>query len=183
MDFSLQTLEASGVPINIPQLISQDILSSACGVGSGDSGGKICVILFVPHIYDSTAKYRQNYIDTISEVSKSFRSAPFSFLWSEGGNHIELENILNINSAYPTLAVLSLEKKVFALQKLSWSSKNAKAFLNGVISGRYDVLNMLFVYLFICLFVYLFICYHFFFNFIYLLFVPPLLLFFISFFS
>ena len=165
MDFSLQTLEASGVPINIPQLISQDILSSACGVGSGDSGGKICVILFVPHIYDSTAKYRQNYIDTISEVSKSFRSAPFSFLWSEGGNHIELENILNINSAYPTLAVLSLEKKVFALQKLSWSSKNAKAFLNGVISGRYDVF-------------YLFICYHFFFNFIYLLFVPPLLLFF-----
>ena len=61
---------------------------------------------------------------------------PFSFLWSEGGSQEELEKTLNINNNYPTLAVLSLEKKVYAVQKVSWSSKNAKSFLNGVVSGR-----------------------------------------------
>lgn len=138
VDFALQTLEASGIPINIPELTSQADLNNACGVasGSGDSGGKICVILFVPHIYDSSAKFRQSYIDTIADVSKSFRGTPFSFLWSEGGSQEELEKTLNINNNYPTLAVLSLEKKVYAVQKVSWSSKNAKSFLNGVVSGR-----------------------------------------------
>ena len=138
VDHALQLLEASGIPIKIPQLTSQKALDSSCGPSSGGSGGesKICVIVFVPHIYDSDVKSRNQYIDTIADVAKSFRGTPISFFWSEGGAQETLESSLQINNAYPTLAVLSVEKKVFAVQKVSWSAKNAKAFLNGVISGR-----------------------------------------------
>ena len=71
--------------MNIPQLTSQKVLDSSCGLGSGDIGGKICVILFLPHIYDSTSKDRQMYIDMIANLATQFRNTPFSFLWSEGG--------------------------------------------------------------------------------------------------
>lgn len=130
VDHAFQTLEAAGVPMNIPQLTSQKALDDACGVG------KICAIIFLPHIYDSSAKTREAYIGTIAEAAKSVRGTPFSFFWSEGGAQESLEGSLNINSAYPTLSVLSLDKKVFAVQKVSWSAKNVKAFLNGIISGR-----------------------------------------------
>ena len=131
VDHAFQTLEAAGVPLNIPQLTSQKALDSACGVG------KICAIIFLPHIYDSSAKIREAYISTIAEAAKSVRGTPFSFFWSEGGAQESLEGSLNINNAYPTLSVLSIEKKVFAVQKVSWSAKNVKAFLNGIISGRH----------------------------------------------
>jgi protein disulfide-isomerase A6 len=130
VDHAFQTLEAAGVPLNIPQLTSQKELDSACAVG------KICAIIFLPHIYDSSATTRQAYISTIAEAAKAVRGTPFSFFWSEGGAQEALESSLNINNAYPTLSVLSLEKRVFAVQKVSWSAKNVKAFLNGIISGR-----------------------------------------------
>ena len=140
VDHALQLLEAAGVPIVIPQLTSQKSLENTCGDGSGNNEGsdnKICVLLFLPHIYDSSAKYRQNYLDTASNLAKKFRGTPFTFLWVEGGAQENLENKLNINNIYPSLAVISMDKKVYAVQKLSWSEKNSNAFLNGVIAGRY----------------------------------------------
>lgn len=71
------------VPPNVPQLISQKVLNEQCGE-NGDGGGKICVIMFVPHIYDSNSKQRQIYIDNLVKIAANFRGT-FSFLWSEGG--------------------------------------------------------------------------------------------------
>ena len=131
VDHALQTLEATGAPMKINELTSQSILNDACVVG------KICAVAFLPHIYDSSAKTRNAYIATISDVAKSFRGSPLTFFWVEGGAQENLENGLQINNAYPTMAVFSLDRKVFAVQKVSWSGKNVGAFLNGVISGRY----------------------------------------------
>ena len=123
----------AGVPPNTPQVVSQTVFDDSCT--SSDSA-KICVVMFVPHIYDSSAKDRQNYINTLGEVAKSFRGSAFSFAWSEGGAQEELEKVLEINYAYPTVAVLSTGKKVFKVHKGSWSLKNVKSFLQGVLSGR-----------------------------------------------
>jgi hypothetical protein len=61
---------------------------------------------------------------------------PFSFIWTEGTAQQSLENVLSINGNYPNIAVVSMEKNVFAVPKMSWSKKNIQAFLNGVLSGR-----------------------------------------------
>ena len=131
VEHALQTLDAAGVPLNIVQLVSKTAFEETCA----DDPTKICVILFVPHIFDSSAKARQAYIDTLGEVAKGLRGAPFAFVWSEGGAQEELEKALDINYAYPTVAVLSASKKVFAVQRVSWSLKNIKSFLNGITTG------------------------------------------------
>ena len=128
---AMRSLDAAGVPPNIPQLTHQSVFDESCT----DDATKICVVLFVPHIYDSSAKARDAYVATLGEVAKGLRGAPFSFVWSEGGAQPDLENALAINYAYPTVAVLSASKKVYAVQRVSWSLKNIKSFLNGIISG------------------------------------------------
>jgi protein disulfide-isomerase A6 len=131
VDYSLNLLEQSGVPPNTPQIVSQQTFKENCG-----NSGRICVIMFVPHILDSLAAGRNGYLDTLASLAKEFRGKPLSFVWSEGGAQPDLENALGVTTGYPALSVISSEKKIGATQKLSWSLKNCKSFLNGVLSGR-----------------------------------------------
>ena len=158
VDHALQTLEAAGVPIHIPELNSQTLFDTLCGAG------KICAVAFLPHIYDSSAKDRNAYIGNIADAAKTLRGTPMSFFWSEAGSQLQLESILGINNAYPTLAVISVEKKAFVVQKVSWNPKNIKNFLSGVIAGRYVhilvhciVIILHYMYFFF-FFIYLLIC-------------------------
>eukprot|EP01041_Mallomonas_annulata_P006878 gene6878-13946_t len=130
VEYALRTLDEAGVPPNIPQLTSKIIFNDNCG-----QSGKICAIMFVPHILDSGAKGRNTLLETMGEVAKSFRGKPMSFVWSEAGSQSDLENALGLTFGFPTLAVMSAEKKVFAVHRLSWSKKNVQSFLNGVLSG------------------------------------------------
>ena len=129
VEHALRTLDEAGVPPSTPQLTSSAVLESSCG-----ASGKICVIMFVPHILDSGAKGRNGYLDTLTDLAKTFRGQPYSFVWSEGGTQSDIENQIGVNF-YPTVAVVSTEKKLFAVMRISWNLKNIKAFLNGVLSG------------------------------------------------
>jgi protein disulfide-isomerase A6 len=131
VSYALNLLEQSGVPPNTPQVITQSVFDESCS-----NNGRICVVMFVPHILDSLASGRNGYLDTLAALAKEFRGKPLSFVWIEGGAQPELENALGVTSSYPTLSILSTEKKIGATQKLSWSLKNCKSFLNAVLSGR-----------------------------------------------
>jgi len=137
VEYALRTLDEAGVPVTINQLTSSEIFSDACS-----QKGKICAILFVPHILDSGAKTRNSYLDTLAELAKSFRGKPFTFIWAEAGAHSQLEEAIGLGINYPSLAVLSTDKKVFAVHRLSWSKKNLNLFLNGVLSGSERTLKM-----------------------------------------
>lgn len=130
VEYALQTLDAAGVPISIPQITTQKIFQESCV-----NGAKICVVVTLPHILDSGAKGRNALIDTVSELAKGFRGKPIAFVWSEGGAQPSLENSLDVNYAYPSLSIISIEKKVYATMRSSWSVKNAVTFLNGILSG------------------------------------------------
>lgn len=45
----------------------------------------VSLIVFLPHIYDSSAEERKSYIKVIEDVANKNRGKPFSFLWSVGG--------------------------------------------------------------------------------------------------
>ncbi len=131
VEHALQTLDAAGVTQPAVQLVDTDSFTAACG-----QHGKVCVLLFVPHLLDSSAAARNGYLATLADIAKGFRGKPLHFAWVEGTTQENLEKALNINFVYPTLALLSAERKVYAVQRMSWSAKNAKAFINGVLSGR-----------------------------------------------
>ena len=130
VDYALQLLEESGVPPSVPQITSKSIFEERC---SGD-GGKICAIMIMPHIMDSSAKERNRYLDTLTSVAKEFRST-MSFSWTEVGAQGELDEALGVSFS-PALVVMSLEKKEGSVMKLSWSEANAKSYLNGALAGR-----------------------------------------------
>ena len=131
VEYALRTLDEAGVPPNIPQLTSKRVFDDSCG-----QSGRICAIMFVPHILDSGAKTREQYLKLFAEVAKSQRGKPIQFLWSEAGAQDGLEQALDVNLNYPGVSVFSAEKKVFSTLKLSWSKKNVQSFLTGVLIGR-----------------------------------------------
>lgn len=131
VSFALESLERSGAPVPINQITNPEDFSSSCE----GNGAKLCAILFLPHILDTGAKGRNDYLDLFQDLAKTFRKMPIAFLWSEATAQPQLENALSINGNFPTVAVVSLEKNVYAVPKISWSKKNLQTFLNGVLTG------------------------------------------------
>lgn len=133
VDFALSTLEeaenASPRPVSITQLVDQEGFESTCGKS------KLCAVLFLPHILDTGAEGRHEYLRTFTEIAQEVAKLPFAFVWVEANAQPDLENTLSINGNFPTLAVLSVDKKVYAVPKISWTRKNMSAFLSGVLSG------------------------------------------------
>jgi len=131
VEFAINLVDKAGIPPSVTQITSQSVFDDQCS-----QHGKICVLLFVPHILDTGASGRNEYLEVFTEAAAEMRGKPFAFVWSEGGAQPKLESAINMASLYPQLAVYSGEKNVYAIQMMSWSKKNIVAFLNGVLSGR-----------------------------------------------
>ena len=128
VEYALRTLDEAGVPPHIPQVVNDKIFTESCG-----QIGHICVMLFLPHIIDSGAQSRLNYLQLFMDTAKFFRGRPLIFLWTEAGAHSELESALNLGLNYHSISAMSVEKKVFAVLRLSWSKENINDFLAGVL--------------------------------------------------
>jgi protein disulfide-isomerase A6 len=137
VQYALNILDTAGVPPPMPQLVSKSVYQDSCEVN-----GRICVFMFVPHILDTGADGRNKYLATFADITKEFRGKPFNFVWAEGGAHEELESVLDVNSVYPTISVLSNDKGVYSTLKLSWNLKNIKSFLNGVLAGSEKITKL-----------------------------------------
>jgi protein disulfide-isomerase A6 len=129
VDYMNQVLEETGVAPTIQQIVSDDQFKESCETT------KLCVIVFVPHILDTGASGRHSLLELLGTLALKFRSKPFTFIWSESSAQPSLEDALKINAVYPSIAVMSYEKKMFAVNRISWSKKNIESFLNGVLSG------------------------------------------------
>lgn len=132
VQYALDSLEKANVPLVIKQITSKSDYEDV-------TQSKLSAVLFLPHILDSGASGRNAYLGQFEEVAKGFRKMPFSFSWTEANSQPGLEDALSINGNFPTLAVISAEKKIFATNKLSWSVGNLKDFMNGVLSGSQKV--------------------------------------------
>ena len=129
VEYALKTLDDAGVPLHTPQILGEKNFETDC------AAHKVCVVMFVPHILDTGAKGRNDLIAMFQGIAKSMRGTPMSFVWSEAGAQEALESGLEVNMNYPSISILSAEKKVYATQRSSWGKKNSLAFLNGIISG------------------------------------------------
>lgn len=50
------------------------------------SGAKICALLFVPNIYESSKTERWRYINNLLEVAKKNRKQPIVYFWLAAGD-------------------------------------------------------------------------------------------------
>jgi hypothetical protein len=49
-------------------------------------GSVICVVSFLPNIYDSSANERNDYLKKIENVMKKNRKHPFRYFWLQAGD-------------------------------------------------------------------------------------------------
>lgn len=126
VQYALESLEKTDAPVPINEITSEKQYKDACG------SAKLCAILFVPHILDTGANKRNDYLAMFQELAKSYRKMPLTFLWTEANAQPALESALSVNGNFPTIAVVSMEKNVYAVSTLSWSKKNLQGFLNGL---------------------------------------------------
>lgn len=114
------------------QLIDQATYDEYCTNHSG-----VCVIFFLPHIYDSSASQRNGYIDLIQEIATANKSKPFTYLWSQGGDQYDFEEKLNVGgSGYPSAIAISHKKNIYQIFKGSFKKKDLETFVSRLLSGR-----------------------------------------------
>jgi len=117
------------------------VLSSA-SFNDKCTGSKICVLAVMPNIYDSSAKERSKYLDTLMIVAKSQRKQPLEFFWTQSGDHLDVERQLNLGFGYPAVVAISPAKNVFATMRGSYSVSGTKDFITKVLSGGMSVDKM-----------------------------------------
>jgi len=73
-------LNKADIEPEIHELFKQKVYSENC------SGNTICILTFMPNIYDSSAEERNGYLDLLKKVAKKQRSQPFEFFWLQSGD-------------------------------------------------------------------------------------------------
>jgi len=116
-------------PIEILQLLNEDILKSACEEKT------ICLVAFLPHILDTGADGRNKYIEILKSVSERHRS--LGYLWSEAFAQQKLEASVRVGGAgYPAAAIISMRKNRFVPFAGQFSEESLKEFITGVSVGN-----------------------------------------------
>ena len=136
-DYAIAEISRSGVPKEIPQLVSMEVLKETCA-----GHNHICVLAALPHILDSLAEGRNKYRDLLASVAKSFRGSAYSFIWFEGGSQPNLEEALEMTFGYPALVALSLDREAYAVQRGSFSEKAISSFLHSITTGRQPTIKL-----------------------------------------
>jgi hypothetical protein len=95
------------------------------------------VIAFLPHILDSSQAERDAHLETIKTVGLKFRGKPFKFMWTQGGDHFDLEEKLGaVGVGYPVITIVYEGKKLFGKLKKSFNEENLENFLNDILSNK-----------------------------------------------
>jgi len=129
--YLLAEVDKTGVPKEVPQLVSDKILEAEC-----KGHNHICVLAALPHILDSGAAGRNGYREKLQQVAKTFRGGAFSFLWFEGGTQPALETELGLTFGFPAMVAYSMDRHAFAVLHGSFEEKQMTKFLHGVTNGR-----------------------------------------------
>ena len=126
-------LDKADIQPDVHELIKQSIYDTEC------QGTVICVVTFLPNIYDSNAAERTTYLNEVLKVAKQNRSQPFVFFWMQSGDQLDLERKMNLGFGYPAVVAISPNKQVFATMRGSFSYAGMNEFLVKVMTGSAPV--------------------------------------------
>ena len=131
VQYALDKLDKFGYVPETKQLINSEILKEECESRIG-----ICIIAFLPHIADSSAKERNRYLDIIKEVKKNNRGKPIYYLWAQGGDHFDFEDKLHLSFGYPAVIAVNYKKKMYSICRSSFSKENLQDFVSNLLNGK-----------------------------------------------
>jgi protein disulfide-isomerase A6 len=115
---------------DILQLLNQAMWEKECV----EKGG-ICIIMFLPHILDTKAEGRKQFISTLEEAAAKTVTYPLYFFWTQAYDHKQFEKTLNLGSGYPAVVAISHSKKKFAAMRMAFTLKGVVEFLQDLMRG------------------------------------------------
>ena len=126
----LEKLEKFGFIPDIDQLTTPQQYKETC-----EESGRTCVVVFLPNMYDSSAKERNAYLEIVKKASTVGRGKPINFLWAQGGDFFEYEEKLGMSFGFPALLVVNYNKKKYAVMRSSFDNEAIRTYLNRVLIG------------------------------------------------
>ena len=72
--------EKADIEPDVYEIVKQEVYDGHC------TGQTICIITFLPNIYDSNANERNEYLSIIKKVAKKNRKHPYEFFWLQAGD-------------------------------------------------------------------------------------------------
>lgn len=117
VSFAQDLLEKANIEPDVHELIKQNIYDDECN----GQGSIICIISFLPNIFDSNAAERNGYFDIIKKSAKTNRKQPFKWFWLQAGDQLDLERDLNLGFGFPAVIAIAPQKKLFATMRSSFS--------------------------------------------------------------
>ena len=123
--------EAAPAP-ELVELVNQQKMDDACGENK-----QICLIAFMPQLYDCQSKCREKYLSTLKKMGDKYKRHQWSWLWTESAKYPELEQTLSVGGfGYPALVAVNARKGVFVLMRGSFSENGINEFLRELSFGR-----------------------------------------------
>lgn len=115
----------------VVELLNQANLEEAC------DKKQICLIAFMPQLFDCQSKCRNNYIALMKKLGEKYKRHQWAWLWTESAKHGELENALSVGGfGYPALVAVNSRKGKYVLLRGSFSENGINEFLRELSVGR-----------------------------------------------
>ena len=131
ISYAQKRMEEFGILPHIQQLLNQEGFDADC-----KDSGLVCIIAFLPHIYDTNAAERNGLLEIYGNVLKKNSNKPMVFSWAQGGDHFKFEQTFNLNFGYPSVLAISPAKMKYTVMKGAFNEKEFDAFVNGILRGK-----------------------------------------------
>ncbi|CAG9322063.1 unnamed protein product [Blepharisma stoltei] len=115
----------------ILQLTSQRILDSSCREW-------ICIILFVPKL-NSSLKEIEKYLGILNDLKDIPKDKNVNFLWAQGGDFSEFENVFGTSEIYPSIVGMRMKKQKFTLFNGRFERNRVSRFYGKLIRGGIEI--------------------------------------------
>ena len=130
IDWGTDLAEKSEIEPNIYEIINKYVFAQNC------HQRMVCVINFLPNIYDSSADERNRYLNMIKKVATNNRKSRFlSFFWLQAGDQLDLERALGLGFGFPATIAVSPSRGLFSVMKSSFSEADLGNFVRNLISS------------------------------------------------
>ena len=100
VNFGNDLADKADIEPDVHEIFKQNVYDDNC------KGTTICVITFLPNIFDSNANERNRYIDTLKNVAKKNRKQPFNYFWLSAGDQLDLERNLGLGFGFPAVILV-----------------------------------------------------------------------------
>jgi len=131
IQFALDKLADSIEPPEVLELVNNEVFKSNC------EGKPICVVSVLPHILDSGASGRNNYLNILKSMGEKYKKKMWGWIWTEAGAQMKLEDALGMGGfGYPAMAAVNARKMKYATLKGPFDNTGIDEFLRTVSVGR-----------------------------------------------